>query len=266
MRILLAPQLFNGLVVDLDATTQPLHHLHQRQQHFAHRFRKRLLRLVRETRTRTLGQSPTHTLHQPSRGVDEVLSHCHHCIACPHRHQILPYFYAPVMDREQRLRIQPPTRASLCASIRSFLRFRFFGPSICRGFATRTSCPQLATTSRAHAECVPTSMTTRAPAIDCKNSAKPSCVVCSSPSVSFSPSKPKMQKLLRLSPRSTPTVSRSRLGPGTLSGRPPTGSAFSARGSSFWLNFATSSAITSLASRWTGPRAFLALPARSVFV
>jgi hypothetical protein len=36
----------------------------------------------------------------------------------------------------------------------------------------------------------------------------------------FSPSNPKMQKLLDRSPRSTPTVSRPRLGPGTAAWRP----------------------------------------------
>jgi hypothetical protein len=68
-----------------------------------------------------------------------------------------------------------------CASIRSFLRLRRFGPSICRGLATSTSWPQPATTSRTHAECVPTSITTRAGASDWNNSAKSCCVVCSCP-------------------------------------------------------------------------------------
>src|SRR5215467_3257326 len=54
-----------------------------------------------------------------------------------------------------------PSRASLRASIRSFLRLPRFIPSIRRGLATSTSWPQLTTTSRTHAECVPTSMTTR---------------------------------------------------------------------------------------------------------
>jgi hypothetical protein len=55
-----------------------------------------------------------------------------------------------------------PNRASLFASIRSFLRLRRFDPSINRGLATSTSCPQPRMTSCTHAECVPTSITTRA--------------------------------------------------------------------------------------------------------
>src|ERR1035441_4085770 len=52
-----------------------------------------------------------------------------------------------------------PNRANLLASIRSFFRFRRFDPSINRGLATSTSCPQPQTTSCTQGECVPTSKT-----------------------------------------------------------------------------------------------------------
>ncbi len=59
----------------------------------------------------------------------------------------------------QRLRIYA---SQLLASIRSFLRLRRFDPSMNRGLATSTSCPQPQMTSCIPAECVPTSKTTRA--------------------------------------------------------------------------------------------------------
>ena len=55
-----------------------------------------------------------------------------------------------------------PNRANLLASIRSFFRLRRFDPSINRGLATSTSCPQPQMTSCTQGECVPTSKTTRA--------------------------------------------------------------------------------------------------------
>src|SRR6266571_4911757 len=63
-----------------------------------------------------------------------------------------------------------PNRANLLASIRSFFRLRRFDPSINRGLATSTSCPQPQMTSCTQAECVPTSTTTRAPFHPRKNS------------------------------------------------------------------------------------------------
>src|SRR5262249_39575530 len=81
----------------------------------------------------------------------------------------------------------------LLASIRSFLRLRPFVPSINRGLATSTSCPQPTMTSRTQAECVPTSKITRAAANAWKNAATSSRVVRNCPSPSVSPSSPKMQ-------------------------------------------------------------------------
>jgi hypothetical protein len=86
-----------------------------------------------------------------------------------------------------------PSRASLLASTRSFLRLRRFDPSISRGFATSTSCPQPAMISCTQAECVPTSITTRAGVMAWKNSATSACVVRNCPSLSVSPTNPKMQ-------------------------------------------------------------------------
>src|SRR5882762_7193878 len=58
-----------------------------------------------------------------------------------------------------------PNRPNLLASIRSFLRLRRFDPSINRGLATSTSCPQPQMTSCTQGECVPTSKTTRAASV-----------------------------------------------------------------------------------------------------
>jgi hypothetical protein len=63
------------------------------------------------------------------------------------------------------------------------------------------------------AECVPTSMTTDAGVKAWKNSATSGYAVCTCPSLSVSPSKPKMQYWLHWSAKSTPAVRRSRLGP-----------------------------------------------------
>jgi hypothetical protein len=86
-----------------------------------------------------------------------------------------------------------PSRASLLASSRSFLRLRRFVPSISRGLATSTSCPQPTTTSRTQAECVPTSKITRAADSAPKNAATSSRAVRNCPTASVSPSSPKMQ-------------------------------------------------------------------------
>jgi hypothetical protein len=86
-----------------------------------------------------------------------------------------------------------PKRANLWASMRSLLRLRRFDPSINRGLATSTSCPHSVITSCTQAECVPTSITTRATVNAWKNAPTSSCVVRNCPSVSVSPSKPKMQ-------------------------------------------------------------------------
>src|SRR5260370_10670152 len=80
-----------------------------------------------------------------------------------------------------------PNRASLFASIRSFLRLRRFDPSINLGLATSTSCPQPLMTSCTQAECVPTSTTTRAPFNPWKKVAKSSCAVRNCPSARVSP-------------------------------------------------------------------------------
>src|SRR5215471_6574667 len=79
-----------------------------------------------------------------------------------------------------------PSRANLCASIRSLLRLRRFDPSISRGLATSTSCPSPAMISCIQGECVPTSITTRAGGKAWKNSATSASLVWSCPSLSVS--------------------------------------------------------------------------------
>src|SRR6516162_7068713 len=83
-----------------------------------------------------------------------------------------------------------PSRANFFASIRSFLRLRRFDPSISRGLATTTSCPSPAMISCIQAECVPTSIATRAGGRAWKNSATSASLVCSCPSLSVSLANP----------------------------------------------------------------------------
>ena len=87
-----------------------------------------------------------------------------------------------------------PKRANLFAWIRSFLRLRRFDPSINRGLATNTSCPQPRMTSCTHADCVPTSTTTRAAFNPGKKVVKTFYARSGmASSASLSPSRPKMQ-------------------------------------------------------------------------
>src|SRR5215471_6906671 len=104
-------------------------------------------------------------------------------------------------------------------------------------------------TSSTQAECVPTSIDTRALLKDWKNSARSSCVVRSCPSASVSPCRSKMQYLLHWSPRSTPTVKRSRLGFRSPRWCFSDGLTDATFGFSFSRNRPTSSANTSLVSR-----------------
>ena len=78
-----------------------------------------------------------------------------------------------------------------------------------------------------------------------KNSVTSGCVVRTCPSLSVSPSKPKMRYWLHYSPKSTPTVRRSRLGLSSARWRASPRFADVAFGFSFPLIFYTSSARTS---------------------
>ena len=42
------------------------------------------------------------------RGIDQLRPHKHQRIPRPQHHQVLPHFRTPVLDREQRLRIDSP--------------------------------------------------------------------------------------------------------------------------------------------------------------
>jgi len=172
---------------------------------------KHFLHLMREALARTLGNRPPILFTNPR--VTLISPYAPRCgITCPHRHQICRTSTLPMLDGKQRLRVHSTHSRSLCASIRSFLRLRRFGPSICRGFATSTSWPQLANQSRAQASASPLP----SPLAPQPRAGRiPQSLVVLSVVLPLSLLPVQAQNGRSYSacpPRSTPTVSRSRLG------------------------------------------------------
>src|SRR5713226_5680358 len=162
MPVLLAAQLLNLLVIPLNAITQRRRYTHQRQQRFADLDGNCLLYLLCEARARTLGKPRAHTLTSPRVALISSVRAATNASRARNTTRSC---------RTSRLRCcigcndsgsTRPNRANLLASIRSLFRLRRFDPSIKRGLATNTSCPQPPITSCTHGECVPTSKTTRA--------------------------------------------------------------------------------------------------------
>src|SRR6266849_6528396 len=162
MPVLLAAQLLNLLVIPLNAITQCRRHTHQGQQRFADLDGNCLLYLLCEARVEHLGSraprlftSPRVALISSVRAATNASRARNTTRSC--RTSLLRCRMGCNDCASTR-----PNRANLLASIRSFLRLRRFDPSINRGLATSTSCPQPQMTSCTQGECVPTSKTTRA--------------------------------------------------------------------------------------------------------
>ena len=73
-------------VISLDAITQRRRHTHQWQQCIADLDGNCLLYLLCEARAGTFGEPCAHTLHQPSRGIDELRPGRHQHIAGSYYH------------------------------------------------------------------------------------------------------------------------------------------------------------------------------------
>ncbi len=147
-----------------------------------------------EARTRTPRQSCAHTLHQSSRGVDQLRPHRHQCVPGSQHHQILAHFPTAVPNRIQRLRIHPPQSGQLVridaitlplATLRSFHQPRVGHQHLVPQLGDHVLHPR------------PSAFLLRslpAPRVNAwKNSPTSSCVVRNCPSASVSPSKPRMQ-------------------------------------------------------------------------
>src|SRR5713101_5020602 len=138
MRILLTAQLFNRLVIFLDALAQSVYQPHQRQQHFPH--------LGGKLGLEHLGKRPPILFTSPRVVLIRSLRTATAAWRARTATKSCRTFTLRCSIGNNDCGSIRPTRASLFASTRSFLRLRRLVPSISRGLATSTSCPQPTTT------------------------------------------------------------------------------------------------------------------------